>query len=301
MPFIIAILTFAAVALGTWALLQPNPNIVARRIRGQSAAETGSQRRQESGIRVRVIAPAAYWLGAFLARLLPSAMVGHVERMLIVANSRMPVPIFLSIWAGSSALGVGLLVSLLHWSDGWTLTQTIANGVFVVGFFMLVPYLFLRRRVKKRQKSITRALPDALDLLVTGVESGLSVDAAFAMVTQKTSGPLSESFALYLRQVGLGRPRREAFLDVAERTGVTDLIRIAGSIAQAELIGAVLGDTLRMQAQDLRVLRRQRAQEAAQRAPVLMTIPLAICFLPAMGAVILVPTALNLVSFFTRQ
>src|SRR5438094_9390699 len=131
------------------------------------------------------------------------------------------------------------------------------------------PYALLRRRANGRRKAITRALPDALDLLTTGVEAGLGVDAAFVMVTEKTGGPLSETFSNYLRQVGLGRSRRDALTDVADRSGVQDLIRVAASVAQAEQMGAVLGDVLRVQAEDLRLLRRQRAQERAQRAPVL--------------------------------
>jgi tight adherence protein C len=228
-------------------------------------------------------------------------MIHEVDRMLIMANSTMPVPIYLSIWAGSTAIGIAFFAYLHGANPKWTLVQGYLVAFLVIGLAAILPYMSLRRRVKKRQKSITRALPDALDLLVTGVEAGLGVDAAFAMVTEKTTGPLSEAFTLYLRQVGLGRPRREAFLDVAERTGVIDLIRIAAAVAQAEQMGAVLGDVLRVQAQDLRVLRRQRAQEAAQRAPVLMTIPMASCFLPAMGAVIIVPSALNLMHFFQRQ
>jgi tight adherence protein C len=175
----------------------------------------------------------------------------------------------------------------------------IGISLAILPFAFLVPYLILRRRARRRQKSVARALPDALDLLVTSVEAGLGVDAAFAMVTERTSGPLSQTFALYLKEVGLGRPRRDALAHVAERTGVPDLIRIAASVAQAEEIGTTLGDVLRTQAEDLRLLRRQRAQEAAQRAPVLMTIPLALCFLPAMVAVVIVPSILNLMQFIS--
>jgi tight adherence protein C len=136
-----------------------------------------------------------------------------------------------------------------------------------------------------------------MDLLSTSVEAGLGVDAAFALVTQKTSGPLTEAFALYLRQVGLGRGRQDALVYVAERTGVPDLIGIANTVNQGEELGTPLGDVLRRQAEDLRAARRQRAQIAAQRAPVLMTIPMALCFLPAMGAVVVVPSILTLFRF----
>jgi tight adherence protein C len=136
-----------------------------------------------------------------------------------------------------------------------------------------------------------------MDLLVTSIEAGLGIDAAFAVVADKTTGPISETIALYLRQVGFGRSRRDALVATAERTGVADLIGVAHSVSQAEQLGTTLGDVLRVQAADLRMLRRQRAQAAAQRAPVLMTIPMTICFLPAMGAVIIVPSIMNLLRF----
>ncbi len=301
MPLVIGLLAFAAVTLAAWSVLAPKADVVGRRIRGDTGQELSSQRRLQGGIGERLFAPAARRVGGALVRVLPHRLVGTIERMLIMANSTMPVTGFLTIWAASAAGGVLLFAYMSHAQTSWNPLQTIMIAVLVIGIFTILPYMLLRRRVKKRQKSITRALPDALDLLVTGIEAGLGVDAAFAMVTEKTSGPISQAFALYLRQVGLGRARREAFMEVAQRTGVQDLIRIAASVAQAEQIGAILGDVLRVQAQDLRILRRQRAQEAAQRAPVLMTIPMASCFLPAMGAVIIVPSALNLITFFAKK
>ena len=129
------------------------------------------------------------------------------------------------------------------------------------------------------------------------MEAGLGVDAAFAKVAEKTTGPLADTFALYLRQIGMGRPRRDALTFVAERTGARDLIRLAAAVTQAELVGASLGDALRMQAVDLRMARRQRAEQAARRAPVLMTIPLVACFVPAMAIIVVTPTLINLMNY----
>jgi tight adherence protein C len=163
----------------------------------------------------------------------------------------------------------------------------------------VLPYAYLRNKMKRRQKLIVRALPDAMDLLVTSIEAGLGIDAAFALVAEKTSGPLSDTISTYLRAVGFGRSRREALQEVADSTGVAQLMGIAYAVNQSEQLGTTLGDVLRVQADDLRVARRQRAESAAQRAPVLMTIPLVACFLPAMGAVVLVPSILNLIRFVT--
>jgi tight adherence protein C len=143
-------------------------------------------------------------------------------------------------------------------------------------------------------RSIEREMPDALDLLLTCVEAGLGVDAAFALVAQRLKGPLAQVFAEYLKQVGLGRSRREALDDVATRSGAVSLRHLATVVAQATSVGTSMGDVLRIQAGELRAARRLKAQEAAARAPIWMTIPLALCFMPAMGAVIVVPSMLKL-------
>jgi tight adherence protein C len=218
--------------------------------------------------------------------------------MLHMANDPWTLPGFLATWALVSLSGVVLFLWVVS-SRNLTPLQTITLAVAVIPFPVLLPYTVLRRRVKNRQTRIMRALPDALDLLVTSVEAGMGIDAAFAVVTERTTGPLADTFALYLRQVGLGRSRREALSHIAERTGVQDLVGLASAVVQGEELGTTMGDVLRRQAEDLRVLRAQRARERAQRAPVLMTIPLVIFFLPAMGLVVVVPTIINATDFIS--
>src|SRR5206468_2743249 len=99
----------------------------------------------------------------------------------------------------------------------------------------------LKRRARARVKKIQRALPDALDLLLTGVEAGLGIDAGFALVAEHSSGPIHELFVDYLRQVGLGRPRREALESVASRCGVDDLVQLSAAVAQATEVGTPMG------------------------------------------------------------
>ncbi|MCK9520620.1 MAG: type II secretion system F family protein, partial [Dehalococcoidia bacterium] len=248
------------------------------------------------GFGQRVLHPLARKSGQRVAGILPHNLIRKVDQLLLMADEPWSLPGFVSVWALSALAGVGLFVYIALTST-ITPLQLVGLGVVVIPFPALIPYALLRRRALNRQKQITRTLPDALDLLTTCVEAGMAVDAAFALVVDRTEGALSETFALYLKQVGLGRARRDALAYVANRTGVPDLVAIAAAINQGEELGTTLGDVLRLQANDLRALRRQRAQEAAQRAPVLMTIPLALCFLPAMGAVVVVPSILNLINF----
>jgi tight adherence protein C len=293
MPIAVAAATFVTVTLLTWVVLRPRENVVARRIASGWSIESRQERRLEGSARSRLIGPIFHDMGAFIARLLPSNVVRRIDHMLVMANQPMSLATFLALWGGSASLGIGLFLFLWSATLGMPVILVVSVALLMTLLFGLGPYAALRRRVRGRQRSIIRELPHALDLIVTCMEAGLGVDAAFAAVTERMSGPISQTLSHYLREVGLGRPRREALASTADRSGVVDLIRIAGSVSQAEEMGTTLGDVLRAQADELRLLRRQRAQEAAQRAPVWMTIPLVFCFLPAMVVVIGVPSLLT--------
>jgi len=297
MLLLIFVLAFGSVSMAAWQVLRPKEDAVGRRIGLVTSTATTRERRLEGGFGKRVLGPGAARVGAAIARLLPQNWIRQIDHMLVMANEPWSLGGFLSAWAASVILGALLLAYLVTSASGITGTQLFMFAVLIIPFSILIPYAVLRRRVKSRQKALVLSLPNGLDLLVTCVEAGVGVDSAFAMVTEKSEGPLAETFALYLRQVGLGRPRREALSYVAERSGLPDLLSLAAAVAQAEELGTTLGDVLRVQAEELRLARRQRAQTAAQRAPVLMTIPLALCFLPAMGAVVVVPSILNLIDF----
>ena len=294
---LIGSIVFGAVFLGTLALLRRPEQAVRRRIGADGPDASGEGRAEPGGgVRARVTQPFLHSVGGSLARLLPQNVIAGVDARLAHADDPWSLSGFLLAWLLSTLLGVAAVLYLAL-SSGLSSLHLIVLGSSIIGFAGIAPYALLRRRAKTRQKAIVRALPDAIDLLLTSVEAGLGVDASFALVTEKTGGPLAEAFALYLRQVGLGRDRRRALKDIADRTGVRDFQGVANAINQGEELGTTIGDVLRVQADDLRRLRRQRAEMAAQRAPVLMTIPLALCFLPAMGAVVIVPSALNLINF----
>jgi tight adherence protein C len=289
------LLVFGAVTLSAWELLRPKENVISRRIL-EGTPELTRERRLAGSFTSRTVRPMFKRFGSRLSRLLPQNFVATISRMLEMANEPWSLSGFLAAWAVVAFGGIGFFAWIVA-NSSMTPLQVFVLAFGVLPLPLMLPYVALRRRVKNRQASIVRALPDAMDLLVTCVEAGMGVDAAFALVTERTSGPLSDTFSLYLRQVALGRSRRDALAFVAERTGVQDLVSLAASIVQGEELGTSMGDVLRRQSEDLRALRAQRARERAQRAPVLMTIPLVLCFMPAMGAIIVVPSIINLVEF----
>ncbi len=295
LPFVFVIV-FAAVSLLAWELLRPKEDLISRRILPAGPALT--RERQLSGsLFQRSLAPALRRTGNRIGSLMPQNFVRSIDRMLAMADEPWSLPGFLVSWACVALTGFVTFGWLVSARPEMTPLQMFVLAVGLLPFPSLLPYAVLRRRVKNRQTKIVQSLPDAMDLLVTCVEAGMGVDAAFGLVTERTSGPLSDTFALYLRQIGLGRSRREALTFVSERTGVPDLVGLAASIIQGEELGTSMGDVMRRQAEDLRAVRAQRARERAQRAPVKMTIPLVLLFLPAMGAVIVVPSIINLVDF----
>lgn len=289
------LLTFVSVTLLAWELLRPKVNPIRERIGAERPREPTRERQLKGSLFRRVFGPALPGFGRKVSAVMPINLVRVADRLLTEANLDMTAGTFLGLWTLSALAGLFAVLYLNLVRP--TILPTGARfvvSVYILILFGAAPYVLVWRRAARRKKRIIRDLPFALDLLVTAVEAGMGIEAAFAVVTEKTTGPISETFSRYLKEVGLGRSRREALMGVARQTGVVDLIRFAASVEQAEELGTSLGDVLRRQAEEMRVMRRLRAQEAANRAPLLMTIPLAFCFLPAMGAVIIVPTALNI-------
>jgi tight adherence protein C len=159
---------------------------------------------------------------------------------------------------------------------------------------LVLPYVWLINRIRHRRAVITKSLPDSFDLVTTCVEAGLGLDAALARVAEKVEGPFAEELSRTLREVGMGRMRRDALRELGERTGVPDLITFVNAVIQAEQMGTGIGQVLRVQSDQLRLRRRQRAEEMANQAPVKMVFPLVLCIFPTLFMVILGPAAINL-------
>jgi tight adherence protein C len=153
----------------------------------------------------------------------------------------------------------------------------------------LLPGMWLGRQIKARKHNIVKALPDALDLLTISVEAGLAFDLALMRVAEKWDNELSNEFKRVLTDTRLGRARRDALKDMAVRTGVEDIQTFTAAIIQAEQLGVSIGKILRIQSDQMRIRRRQRAEEAAHKAPIKMLIPMAFLIFPSLFVVILGP------------
>jgi tight adherence protein C len=188
----------------------------------------------------------------------------------------------------AAGLGVGLLLGTPVY-----LVISLAIGA-VLGYYL--PVLWLKQKVDARRAAIQKGLPDAMDLLVIAVDAGLGFDAALARVTDKYKNALSDMFAKVLREVSLGRPRLEAMDEMGRSSGVDDLHNFIQAIIQSEQFGTGIGKILRIQADEMRRKRRQRAQEKAAQATLKMMLPMVGCIFPTLWIVLLGPAALILMA-----
>jgi tight adherence protein C len=187
-----------------------------------------------------------------------------------------------------AALALGGVFFFLLSISGHPGYSILFGGIGVV-FGWFGPELLLRSKTQSRQKQIQRTLPDALDLLVISVEAGLGFDAAIQRLVDKRSDALALEFARVIAEMRVGRARRDALKDMAQRTGVPDLNNFVGAILQADQLGVSITRVLSIQAEQMRTLRRQRAEEKAAQLQLKMLFPLAIFIFPALCIVIIGP------------
>jgi tight adherence protein C len=166
----------------------------------------------------------------------------------------------------------------------------------LVGY--LLPVFWLRGRIKKRQKVILKTLPDAIDLMTISVEAGLAFDGAMQRVAEKWNNALSQEFHRALSEMRVGKTKREALHELVQRTGVPDLSTFVASIVQADQLGVSISKVLRIQSEQMRIRRRQRAEEQAHKAPILMMIPMVFLIFPATYIVILGPAVPKILTAF---
>ncbi|MGD2158502.1 MAG: type II secretion system F family protein [Anaerolineales bacterium] len=245
----------------------------------------------------RVFFPMARRIGEIALRFTPqNALQSTAQKLELAGNPRGVDPTLFWAMRFIGAIGFGgllflvLTVSSVDWT--WGRKLLIIFLFTILGFYL--PELWIRGRINRRQKNIRKAMPDALDLLTICVEAGLGFDGAMAKVNEKWDNELSISFGRVLREIQLGKLRREALRSMAERVGISEMTSFVAAIIQSEQLGVSMAKVLRIQADQMRVRRRQLAEEEAHKAPIKMLFPMGLLIFPSLLIILLGPAALLL-------
>ena len=239
----------------------------------------------------RTLRPLAGRLSGTVGRFTSTSFSARTEKNLAMAGN--PGELRVADWMVIKAISAVVfailffLVFLFLLNTG--VPMAIGLGAAGVAFGYIAPEFWLGRRVRARQKAILLQIPDALDLLTISVRAGLGFDAALSKVVEKLQGPLVDEFRRALAEVRVGKARRDALRDIVPRTEVTPLTNFIGAIIQAEQLGVSISKVLQVQSEQLRIERRQRAEEMAAKAPIKMLFPLVGCIFPSLFIVILGP------------
>lgn len=237
----------------------------------------------------RILRPIVRGVARFIVRWTPEQQIEQMRHTLMVAGNPggLDVRDFIGIRGLSATFLAGICLFLFaRGSNPMQLTAFVAGGA-ALGF--ILPNLWLKSKVSARKKEIVRALPDALDLLTICVEAGLGFDGALSKVVEKWDNALSVEFNRVISEIRVGVARRDALRDMVHRTEVPDVATFISAVIQADQLGVSLARVLRIQSEQMRVKRRQRAEELAHQAPIKMLFPMVFLIFPAMYVVIIGP------------
>lgn len=246
----------------------------------------------------RVLVPMLTRLAKFATRFSPRQSTQTWQHKLDLAGNPFDLPRFIGLRVLAALLFGGLCLALSLWGGRLSMFQRILLPVAGTALGFYWPVLWLGSKVRQRQHEIVKALPDALDLLTICVEAGLGFDAAMAKVADKWDNELSLAFNRVLQEIQLGKLRREALRDMADRMEVPDVSTFVAAIIQAGQLGVSIARVLRIQADQMRVRRRQRAEELARAATLKILPPVAFLIFPALLIVLLGPAVIQLLGVF---
>jgi tight adherence protein C len=294
---IIGLLVFLSVASMVLGLARRSPSAMEARMQ-DFRTRTATIVEGETDLSVpfadRVLLPGAEALANVATSVLPARVLANIEKQLMRAGSPMTLNAYVVFWMISVGLMSGLvLMSVIVVWGAIGLQQAVVALLFgAIGW--QIPVTWLKGRVRTRQKQVQKALPDALDLVTTCVEAGLGLDAALARVAQKSSGPLADEIGRTLRDVAMGKLRRDALTEMADRLDVDELSTFVNAVIQAEQLGVGISQVLKVQSEQMRMRRRQRAEQTAHEAPIKMIFPLVLFIFPAFMLVILGPAIIRI-------
>ena len=296
---IFALVLFVAVwiGMGVTRAREDMVNRLALYGRNQGVS-TGRDEELAKPLAQRTIGPVVLGLSRFLKRFTPVGYLEKKQHELVLAGNpgNLDAPALVVIKLLTTAVGIIGGFFLMDFGEDGTQRAALLLFPIVLGFFG--PDAWLKRKIDERRQAMLRALPDMLDLLVISVEAGLGFDSALSRVVATVPGPLSEEFFRMLQETRVGVGRREAMRHLMGRTDLDELRSFLLAMIQAEAFGVTIARVLRVQADEMRVKRRQRAQEKAFAAPVKLVFPLVFCIFPSLFIVLLGPAAIQIAGAF---
>lgn len=249
----------------------------------------------------RVVIPIIKRMGEMSARFTPEKLLQDTALKLELAGNpgRIDASTFLATRFIGAAVFGGLLLLIsslptVNWPTGRVFL--VVSVFTLLGFFF--PQLWLGSRISRRQNDVRKALPDALDLLTICVEAGLGFEAAMSKVADKWENELSLMLGRCIREIQLGKTQREALRDMADRIGLPELTSFVAAVIQSQLLGVSMAKVLRIQSDQMRMKRRQRAEEEAHKAPVKMIIPMALLTFPSIMIILMAPAGFQIAGAF---
>ena len=256
--------------------------------------------RQLSGSFVnRVFSPAIRGIGRFLGQFTPASAIESIGRRLILAGN--PYGLgpreFFGINLAFTILGAFLAFFVLRRGPN---ALNIVSSLLVILLLFMLPRMWLQVRALIRQNAVRKGLPDALDMLSVCATAGLGFDQSLQRVSEYWDTPIGNEFGRVIAEMEMGFARREALRNLADRLDIREISSFVALILQTEQLGMSISDTLHAQAEQMRIERRFRAQEQAQKAPTKMLIPMAFLIFPALLAVILGPAIPTLMEVFNQ-
>jgi tight adherence protein C len=244
----------------------------------------------------RVLLPLMRRIGDAAQRFTPQNAVDQTRKLLELAGNpgRMDASTFMVIHFVAAVVFGGIVFVLTLFSHTFSLPikMVMVLAFTVLGYFF--PDLWIRSKINSRQKGVRKAMPDALDLLTICVEAGLGFDAAMSKVNEKWDNELSMAFGRVIREIQLGKLRRDALKDMADRLGIGEMTSFVAAVVQSEMLGVSMAKILRIQSDQMRMKRRQHAEEEAHKAPIKMIFPMGLFIFPSLMIVLLTPAALRL-------
>jgi tight adherence protein C len=296
---VIAIVVFGFIAAMVFAFMPvSDPNAIQDKLRSMAQNPDTidlTELELSKPFSERIIKPIADNMGRLARMITPVEVINSTQRKIVSAGMKtnpaaiVGFQVLMAIALPAIILSIGIVDKL-----GPLKGVGLALFAGILGYMM--PNVWLSSKVGARRDEITRGLPDALDLLTISVEAGLGFDMALSKVVEKTGGPLSYEFARAIYEIRLGKTRRDAMRDMATRADCPDLSQFISALVQADKLGVSIGNILRVQADQMRQKRRQRAEETAQKAPLKMSFVLVFFVLPALLIVLLGPAVINVIT-----